>query len=306
MKILLFLSIFFVLIGNTHSKEKFTEKCDGFCVGEKLKIEAAQYPEPTQIFVNGKKKKAPMWTITRAVRKPKSVCIVFDSYLNRVIPKEFKKNETEKNMKDFREGTEIFSVTYNINACRPCPAGMKPSKRDKTGYCNIEMFSLAVLYKNGFDKGYLPPDMADFSQLGVGRDVSFDIATNLPNANNQVVYEYLTFPVSLKKDLIVIRFKDKESNNLYYVYSYHTYKTTAKNQVRKQTQMDYVKDQNLIEFLDEYLEKIQKTFSSVWDKRHKNFENISKLYELIPNENELKVIENSFEEVVAFHIQNRQ
>ena len=57
MKILLFLSIFFVLIGNTHSKEKFTEKCDGFCVGEKLKVEAAQYPEPTQIFVNGKKKK---------------------------------------------------------------------------------------------------------------------------------------------------------------------------------------------------------------------------------------------------------
>ena len=148
--------------------------------------------------------------------------------------------------------------------------------------------------------------MANFSQIGLGRDGSFDILTDLPNANNQVVYEYITFPMSLKKDVEFIRFKDKESGNLFYVYTFYTYKTAAKNQVRKQSQMDYVKDQRLIDFLDNYIEKIQSTYSSVWDKNNKNFEDTSKLYDLIPNDNELSNFSNSFKEIASFHIQNRQ
>ncbi len=306
MRILLFFTFFLTLLSNVTAKEKYTEKCDGFCIGEKLEIGTYQYPQPSQIIINGKKKKNPKWMITRSASKPKSPCIVFDSYLERAIPRKIKKKDFDKYMKDFREGNEIFGASYNINSCRPCPAGMKPSKKDKTGYCPINMISLGVWYKTGFDKGYYPPEMANFSQIGLGRDGSFDILTDLPNANNQVVYEYITFPMSLKKDVEFIRFKDKESGNLFYVYTFYTYKTAAKNQVRKQSQMDYVKDQRLIDFLDNYIEKIQSTYSSVWDKNNKNFEDTSKLYDLIPNDNELSNFSNSFKEIASFHIQNRQ
>ena len=306
MKILLILFCFLFFLTNANSKEKFTEKCDGFCIGEKLTFEGHGYPQPSQVIINGKKKKRPKWVLARSASKPKSPCIIFDSFIERAIPKTFKKNETEKNMEDYRKGTEIFGASYSVNACRPCPAGMKPSKRDKTGYCPITMSSLVIMYKTGFDKGYYPPEMVDFSQIGLGRDESFDILTNLPNANNQVVIESIVFPMSLKKEVEFIRFKDKASGNLFYVYSFYTYKTAAKNQIRKQTQMDYVKDQRLIDYLDEYIKKTQLNFSSVFDKNNQNFEDVSKLYDLIPNDNELNNFNNSFKEIGSFHIQNRQ
>ena len=103
-----------------------------------------------------------------------------------------------------------------------------------------------------------------------------------------------------------IRFKDKASGNLFYVYSFYTYKTAAKNQIRKQTQMDYVKDQRLIDYLDEYIKKTQLNFSSVFDENNQNFKDVSMLYDLIPNDNELNNFNNSFKEIGSFHIQNRQ
>ena len=306
MKTLFLLCFFLILIGNASAKEKLTEKCEGFCVGEKLKIGTYQYPQPSQIIINGKKKKNPKWMITRSASKPKSPCIIFDSYIERAIPRKVKKKDFDKYMEDFRKGNEIFGASYNINSCRPCPAGMKPKKNNKTGYCPINMISLGIWYKNGFDKGYYPSEIIDFSKIGLGRDSNFDILTNLPNANNQVVYEYISFPMSIKKEVEFIRFKDKASGNLFYVYTFYTYKTAAKNQIRKQTQMDHVKDQRLIDFLDGYIEKMQRTYATVWDKNNKNFEDTSKLYGLIPNDNELSNFSNSFKEIASFHIQNRQ
>ena len=75
MKLLL---IFFILIFSStsaYTKEKFNEKCDGFCEGENLKIETHAYPQPSYRIINGKKKKSPMWVITRAARKENSLCI---------------------------------------------------------------------------------------------------------------------------------------------------------------------------------------------------------------------------------------
>ncbi len=303
MKLLIFILFFSFFLNNAFTKDK----CDGFCTGEELEIGIYAYPQPSEIIINGKKKKNPKWMITRSASKPKSPCIIFDSYLERAIPRKIKKKDFEKYMKDFREGNEIFGASYNINSCRPCPAGMKPSKKyKKTGYCTINMINMGVWYKTGFEKGYYPPEMADFSQMGVGRDGSFDVLTDLPNANNQVVYEFLKFPMSFKKEVEFIRFKEKATGNLFYIYSIYTYKTSAKNQIKKQTQHQYVEDPKLINYLDEYIEYMQKTYSSVWDKKHENYNQVSKLYDLIPDDNELKKFESSFPEVKTFHIQNRQ
>ena len=305
MKALLFFTLFLTLLSNANAKEKLTEKCDGFCIGEKLEIGTYQYPQPSQIIINGKKKKNPKWMITRSASKPKSPCIIFDSYLERAIPRKIKKKDFDKYMKDFREGNEIFGASYNIHACMPCPAGMKRTKNDKTGFCPVNMISLGVWYKTGFDKGYYPPEMIDFSKIGLGRDSNFDILTNLPNANNQVVLEYLVFPTSPKKEVEFLRFKDKSSGKLFFAYTIYTYKTAGRKQISKQSQMDYVTDQRLIEYLEEYIERLQTTFASVWDEKNKNYKDSSKLYDLIPNDNELERFENSFPEIKTFHIQSR-
>ena len=303
MKLLL---IFFILIFSStsaYTKEKFNEKCDGFCEGENLKIETHAYPQPSYRIINGKKKKSPMWVITRAARKENSLCIPFDSYINRVVPRKLKKKDFEKHMEDYRQGTDIFETTYSINSCRPCPAGMKSP--NKTGYCTITMIFLQVMYKTGWDKGYYDPNTIDFTGLGLGRDYSPDVLVNLSEAIDKIALEYLNFPVSMKKDLSILRFKDKATDEIYYAYSYLTYKTSAKVQVRKETQMQMLQDQNLINYLDDYIENMQSTYTAVFDPRNNDYKNISKLYELIPSDEELDLFKSSFKDVATFHIQNR-
>ena len=258
MRVLVIFFIFLFSICNVNAKEKFTEKCDGYCEGENLKFEARQYPSK---FENafGKKSKKPLWTIARAVRKPNSTCMIFDSFIERAVPIKVKKKDKEKYMKDFRSGNDIISANYSINSCRPCPAGVKASKHDKTGYCTIEMIKLDVMYKNGFDKKYFPPDMIDMSVVSFERDETFDILTDLPNANNQVVMEIFNFSLSLKKDVEIVRIKEKGTGNFYYFYSFFTYKTASKQQIKKVSERQFIQDQNLIDFLNDYM-KTDNTF----------------------------------------------
>lgn len=303
MKFLLSFLFFLIFSSNTFSKEKFTEKCDGYCEGENLKVEMAQYPQPFPRIINGKRKKGQMWVTVRAVRKPKSLCIPFDSYINRSIPLKLKKKDFEKYMEDFRKGSEIFETSYNINACRPCPPGIKPS--DKTGYCTVPMILLSTMHKTGWDKGYFDPDSFDLSQIAFGRDYSLDKFVNLSEAVKTIALETLIFTISHREQLSFMRIKDKSTNQLVHAYTYTTFKTAAREQVTKATQYEMVLDQNLISYIDSYIEKIQSVYASVFDKRSEDFKNISKLYELIPNDDDLRLFENNFERVSTFHTQNR-
>ena len=303
MKFLLSFLFFLFFFSNAFSKEKFTEKCDGFCEGENLKIEMAAYPQPSYRIINGKRKKSPMWVQVRAVRKPQSLCIPFDSYISRAIPLKLKKKDFDKYMDDFRKGSEIFEASYNINACRPCPPGIK--SKTKTGYCTVPMIILSTRHKTGWDKGYFDPNEFDLSLIGFGRDYSSDKLVNLSEAINTIAIEILSFPISYKEEIGFMRLKDKETNQLVYLYSYTTYKTAAREQVTKQTELQMILEQNLTNYLSSYIENIQSVFTSVFDKRSEDFKNISKLYELIPTDDDLSFFKNNFEKVSTFHTQNR-
>ncbi len=301
--IIFFLFSTIAVLGNEKLK-----KCDGFCEGEELEITVAAYPQPSYRVIDGKRKKSPKWMIARVAQQPDSPCIIFDSFIERAIPRKVKKKDFDKYMEDFRTGNEIFQTMYSINSCIPCPAGKKPDKKyKKTGYCVLPMITLFVMYKTGWDKGYFPPETADFSILGIGgRDTNFDILNNLPNANDKVVFEILTFPTSLKDELEIARYKDKSTGKLDWIYHFNTYKTAARNQIRKQTEWQYVNDTNLTNYLNSYVEKTQKIYSSVFNKGSENYKKTSKLYELIPTDNDLKNFNQSFKKVATYHVQNRQ
>tara|TARA_B100000989_G_scaffold173678_1_gene130234 strand:+ start:39 stop:986 length:948 start_codon:yes stop_codon:yes gene_type:complete len=314
MKIILYFGFIFFLFfsNNTFSKEKYTEKCDGFCEGEILEFLTKEYHMPIETM--NKKKIGYSWVQARGVKKPNSTCLIFNSFVNRALPNEIvkgtvKEKDFNKYMEDFKKGTEIYSVSYSINSCRPCPIGMKPNKKDKTGYCTIPMIGLTVWYAKAWEIGFIPQGFVDIKQVGIGREKTFDPLANLPEANSQVVVEMIDIPISYKKDLEILRIKDKATGILIYGYRFYTYKTAAKVQEKSISEFrqlgEHQDDFELINFLSKYINDVQMDFSLVYDKNHPYFHDKSKLYDLIFDDNDLSKFEKKFNDVKIFHIQNR-
>ena len=195
---------------------KVSEKCNGFCEGEKLSLTIAGSVQKTKRIINGKKKNAPKWVEYRGINVPKTACVPFLSWNERAIPLKVKKSEMDKYMKDFREGTDMYLSHYEINTCIPCPPKVATS-RNKSGFCPIPMFSLDVVMKQAFDYGFMEPE--DLSQIELGRDMTGDININLKDALKNIVYERLYLSESLKSSIVFVRFIPKELGMPIYVYS---------------------------------------------------------------------------------------
>lgn len=312
----IFLIFFFILISTSLKAEKVykiygeqetgkaTEKCNGFCVGEKLNLTIASAVQKTKRIINGKKKTTPKWVEYRGINVPKTACIPFLSWNERAVPLKVKKSEEEKYMKDFKEGTDMYNAYYEINTCMPCPPGGSKSKRNKSGFCPIPMFTLSVIMKQAYDYGFLEPK--DLSSIKIGRVITGDLDINLKNSLNSIVYEELYLSESLKSSLYFIRFLNNPSGERFYFYSRVTYKTPAKQQPIKQDEMQMLLDENLAKDLDGLILDIQKNYSEVFNIKGKNFDNFSLMYDLIPSLDEMKNLKKKFPKAAAYHIQNRQ
>ena len=278
------------------------EKCLGFCEGEKLKLTIAASVQKTKRIINGKRKNAPKWVTYNGIHVPKTACIPFLSWHERIIPIKWKKSEQEKYMMDFKEGTDMYNAHYEINTCMPCPPKVK-SKRNKSGFCAVPMFYLDIVFKQAFDFGFLEP--TDLSVYKIGREITGDIGINLKNALSGIVYEQLTLAESLKSDIAFLRFIEKTSNERFYAYFRITYKTTAKQQAIKMTDRQLLMDEDLAIYLDDFIYNFQKSYSEVFNMKGKDFENFSKLYDLIPTNEDINLLKKNFPKAVKFHIQTR-
>ena len=283
---------------------KTTEKCNGFCEGEKLNLTIASAVQKTKRIINGKKKTAPKWVEYRGINVPKTSCIPFLSWNERAVPIKVKKSKQDQYMKDFREGTDMYNAYYEINSCIPCPPGGSKSKRNKSGFCPIPMYSLEVVMKQAYDYGFLEPE--DLSQVTIGRDITGDLDINLKNALNSIVYERLYLSESLKSSIVFIRMIDKASNQRVYYYTILRYKTAAKQQSIKQDEIQFLDDEDLASNLDDLINNIQKNFSEVFNMKSSKFENFSLMYDLIPSNEDIELLKNNFPKAAAYHIQNRQ
>ena len=289
---------------------KVSEKCNGFCEGEKLSLTIAGSVQKTKRIINGKKKTAPKWVEYRGINVPKTACIPFLSWNERAMPidvpiiKDKKKRDEklESYMKDFNQGTDMYHAYYEINSCIPCPPGVK-SKRNKSGFCPIPMFSLDVVMKQAYDYGFVEPE--DLSQIELGRDMTGDININLKDALKNIVYERLYLSESLKSSIVFVRYIPKELGMPIYVYSRYNYKTAAKEQIIKQDKPDMVTDARLMDFLDNIINNIQKNFYDVSNIKSSKFENFSLMYDLIPSNEDIELLKNKFPKVAAYHIQTR-
>ena len=282
---------------------KVTEKCNGFCEGEKLNLTIASAVQKTKRIINGKKKTAPKWVEYRGINVPKTACIPFLSWNERAVPLKVKKSEEEKYMKDFKEGTNMYNAYYEINSCIPCPPGGSKSKRNKSGFCPIPMYSLEVVMKQAYDYGFLEPE--DLSQVTIGRDITGDLDINLKNALNSIVYERLYLSESLKSSIVFIRMIDKASSQRVYFYTTLKYKTASKQQPIKQDEMQFLDDEDLASNLDDLINNIQKNFSEVFNMKGSKFENFSLMYDLIPSDEDIELLKNNFPKAAAYHIQTR-
>ena len=313
MKILLI--FFFVLISTSLKAEKvykiygeqetgkITEKCNGFCEGEKLNLTIASSVQKTKRIIKGKKKTAPKWVEYRGINVPKTACIPFLSWNERIVPMEGEKIESGKMMSDYRDGTSMYNAHYEINSCIPCPPGGSKSKKNKSGFCSIPMLSLNVIMKQAYDYGFFEP--IDLSDIKLGRDLTGDLDINLKNALNNIVIERLFISESLKTSLVFLRFIDKATNQRIYLYTTTKYKTAAKQQPIKEDQMQFLDDENLSVFLDEIIDNIQTNFSEVFNMKGSQFENFSLMYDLIPSIEDIKLLKNNFPKAAAYHIQTR-
>ena len=289
---------------------KVTEKCNGFCEGEKLNLTIASSVQKTKRIINGKKKTAPKWVEYRGISVPKTACIPFLSWNERAVPIDVpiikdKKKRDEKlqsYMEDFNEGTDMYNAYYEINTCMPCPPGSK-SKRNKSGFCPIPMYSLEVVMKQAYDYGFIEPE--DLSQIKLGRDITGDLDINLKDALNNIVFERLYLSESLKSSIVFIRMIDKASTQRVYYYTTLKYKTAAKQQAIKQDQIQILEDEDLAINLDDLINNIQKNFSEVFNMKGSKFENFSLMYDLIPTSDDIELLKNSFPKVASYHIQNR-
>ncbi len=282
---------------------KVTEKCNGFCEGEKLNLTIASAVQKTKRIINGKKKTAPKWVEYRGINVSKTACIPFLSWNERAVPLKVKKSEEEKYMKDFKEGTNMYNAYYEINTCIPCPPGGSKSKRNKSGFCPIPMYSLEVVMKQAYDYGFLEPE--DLSQVTIGRDITGDLDINLKNALNSIVYERLYLSESLKSSIVFIRMIDKASSQRVYFYTTLKYKTASKQQPIKQDEMQFLDDEDLASNLDDLINNIQKNFSEVFNMKGSKFKNFSLMYDLIPSNEDIELLKNNFPKAAAYHIQTR-
>ena len=310
---IIFLSLFCFEI----KADTFTKKCVGYCEGNVYDSNVSETLSKAPRFEKGKFKNVPIWNIYRGLTVTNTVCTPFLSWISRSIPKKIKKKDREKYLKDFHEGTEIFTSHYEINSCMPCPPNIA-TKNNKSGFCPIPMFQLDVFFKDAFDLGYLGEELKNFpyNEVIVGRELTGDIQINLKNSLKNIVMENLRISTSLKEELVLVRLVpkmlDENTQNKdktgYYVYSYRTYKTAAKQNVIKETQQEILMDYELMEYLDKFIFEIQQKFSetlysilSVGDNSRKYVE----LYQLIPTSKEMEIYSNSFIKVKEFHIQTR-
>lgn len=289
---------------------KVSEKCNGFCEGEKLNLTIASAVQKTKRIINGKKKTAPKWVEYRGINVPKTACIPFLSWNERAVPIDVpiikdKKKRDEKlksYMKDFNQGTDMYNAYYEINSCIPCPPGVK-SKRNKSGFCPIPMYSLEVVMKQAYDYGFLEPE--DLSQVKLGRDITGDLDINLKDALKNIVYERLYLSESLKSSIVFVRMIDKASNQRVYFYTTLKYKTASKQQPIKQEEMQFLDDEDLASNLDDLINNIQKNFSEVFNMKGSKFEKFSLMYDLIPSNDDIDLLKNNFPKAAAYHIQTR-
>lgn len=310
-----FIFFFFLLFSTNLSAEKVykiygepetgkvTEKCNGFCEGEKLNMHIASAVQKTKRIINGKKKTAPKWVEYRGINVANTACIPFLSWNERAVPLKVKKSEQEKYMKDFREGTNMYNAYYEINSCIPCPPGASKAKRNKSGFCPIPMYSLEVIMKQAYDYGFVEPE--DLSQVKLGRDITGDLDINLKDALDSIVYERLYLSESLKSSIVFIRMIDKASNQRVYYYTILKYKTAAKQQPIKQDEIQFLDDENLANNLDNLINSIQKNFSEVFNMKGSKFENFNLMYDLIPSNEDIELLKDNFPKAAAYHIQNR-
>ena len=289
---------------------KVSEKCNGFCEGEKLNLTIASAVQKTKRIINGKKKTAPKWVEYRGINVPKTACIPFLSWNERAIPidvpvikdKKKRAEKLESYMKDFNQGTDMYNAYYEINSCMPCPPGYK-TKRNKSGFCPIPMYSLEVVMKQAYDYGFI--EFEDLSQVKLGRDITGDLDINLKDALKNIVYERLYLSEGLKSNIVFIRMIDKASNQRVYYYTTLKYKTASKQQPIKQEEVQFLDDEDLASNLDDMINNIQKNFSEVFNMKGSKFENFSLMYDLIPSNEDIELLKNNFPKAAAYHIQTR-
>lgn len=304
------LVIFLILFCFDANAKKITKKCEGYCEGSIYDFNAYAGPQEGYRVKKGKLKKVPIWSIYRGLTADGTVCTPFLSWISRSIPEKVKKKDMEKYLKDFRQGTDIYQSHYEINSCMPCPPNVA-TKNNKSGFCPLPMFQLDVFFKDAFDLGYV--EKMPYDELILGRDITGDLGINLKNSLKNIVMEQLVISTSTKEELVLYRLVpkmlDENTPNKdkigYYLYNFATYKTAAKQQQIKRTDNQVLMDTELMEYLDEYINEIQKKFSEVLYSKGNNFKKYKELYKLIPSKDDMEIYSNSFIKVKEYHIQTR-
>ncbi len=261
------------------------------------------YQSQKKIKINKKKKKIQINAESNSVKSEQLGCDIFN-YTN-----------LRLDSPEIEDTNKLLATYYSVNFCRPCPPGFKKDKENKSGVCSIPVFQYIILYQNYINYNIEPvnvrvatmiPNAIEKTDMvfNIGRNKSSDINKEIIQSIDNIHTELFLLPLSLKEQGVFIRqFIDNEK---FLFLNIQSYKTTAKLQSIKMSDLfslfetsskGYAYGFDVPNYIENFIDDIQKNISSFFATNEKKIDNISTLYSLIPNEDDLVTFLDDIESV---------
>ena len=324
---IIFILFFLFAANKVFALDYFVQKCDGFCEGELLSLRVHEDTKKVIQIIKGKEKKVKTFTSYRGISYPLSTCTPFLSWTERAYAGfDYDKNKPKKTKKpDF-----IIDAYYEMNTCVPCPPEYPKFENNKSGYCPIPMFSLQLQFSQAMMLGYqdLHGRGIDLNYQREGRDY-FEFKKIKDNQFTGVdvagiVAEHISLSSSFTENVRIARWINRETKKFEYMYAIDTYKTYAKDQVIRSTEPQFIEDDALKNWIDDFIFNTQSGFASVFAKDLSKDPNLKALldkkgvpygdtylgyfpmlHKTIPTKESMSVFKKDLKKVAEFQIMRR-
>ena len=322
---IIFILFFLFTANKVFALDYFVQKCDGFCEGELLSLRVYEDTKKVIQIIKGKEKKVKTFTSYRGIIYPMSTCTPFLSWKERAYASfDYDKGKSKKTKKpDF-----IIDAYYEMNTCVPCPPEYPKIKNNKSGYCPIPMFSLQLQFLQAMMLGYedIQGRGIDLNYQKQGRSYSDFKKDNQFTRSDVagIVTEHISLSSSFTENVRIARWINRETKKFDYMYAIDTYKTYAKDQVIRSTEPQFIEDDALKNWIDDFILNTQSGFAGVFAKDLSKDPNLEALldkkgvpfgdnylgyfpmlHKMIPTKESMSVFKKDLKKVAEFQIMRR-